>query len=170
MATRGHETLAVLAGDAGIRDKVWTRFRWVVEADESDPRDCLVVNSLVERPADEEIADLLALNQELRLGALRDAFDAARARGGDRRGPRSGGAGPLRGRDDQRHAGRRRPRGARVRRHHRADRHLTHRDRPTPRGAGYPSVAWIAAGIAALALAAVVLAAVSVRDRVALTP
>jgi len=37
-------------------------------------------------------------------------------------------------------------------------------------GAGYPSVAWIAAGIAALALAAVVLAAVSVRDRVALTP
>jgi DHA1 family chloramphenicol resistance protein-like MFS transporter len=37
-------------------------------------------------------------------------------------------------------------------------------------GAGYPAVAWIGAGIAALALGAVKLAAVSVRDRVAATP
>lgn len=81
MAMKDHDTLAVLAGDAGIRDKVWTLFRWVVEAQESDPLGCLVVNSLVECPADEEIADLLARNEELRLGALRDAFEAARRAG-----------------------------------------------------------------------------------------
>lgn len=81
MATKDSATLAVLAGDTEIREKVRTLFWWVVEARESDPLGCLVVNSLVERPADQEIADLLARNQELRLGALCDAFGAARRAG-----------------------------------------------------------------------------------------
>jgi AcrR family transcriptional regulator len=81
MATKDDRTIALLESDAEVHEKVWTLFSWVVDAEEGDPLGCLVVNSMVERPDDQEIADLLRRNQELRLGALRDALDAGRRAG-----------------------------------------------------------------------------------------
>ncbi|MFD1932272.1 MULTISPECIES: TetR/AcrR family transcriptional regulator [Nonomuraea] len=72
----------LLEGGLPLREKVRELLWQVVEADERDPRGCLVVNSMVElAPRDKDVAEILRRDQDLRFEALRTALETGRRLG-----------------------------------------------------------------------------------------
>ncbi|MCK2217419.1 TetR/AcrR family transcriptional regulator [Actinomadura sp. ATCC 31491] len=82
MDERDAALVELMDGELPIREKVATVLGWAVEPDPGDPAGCLVVNSMIElAPRDDDVAELLRRDNDLRTRILRAAFEDARARG-----------------------------------------------------------------------------------------
>lgn len=82
MSTKNATLVDLLESDAPARTKIRALLWLAVDAPESDPLGCLVVNSMVELgPRDPDIADALREDQQWRLGALTAALKSGQRAG-----------------------------------------------------------------------------------------
>lgn len=82
MTVKNTATFELLDSDLNAKAKMRALLWQVVDAPESDPLGCLVVNSMVElAPHDPQIAATLREDQRRRLAALRSALESGRRAG-----------------------------------------------------------------------------------------
>lgn len=82
MTVKNTATFELLDSDLDAKAKMRALLWQVVDAPETDPLGCLVVNSMVElAPRDPQIAATLREDQRRRLAALRTAFESGRRAG-----------------------------------------------------------------------------------------